>query len=464
MVAISSNGSRFTRRTVLAGLGAVAMAPLIEACGQAAAPSSAPPASGAGALVATSQAAQPAAAAVSQAPVTIRVMDRLALSYVDFANTWIDQYHQKQSKIKVQFEPRPADWTEKLTAAMAAGAAPDVMAIFGEWYRTFQQKGQVIALDNYIKSSFSDADLVDYWKGQWNGMNYQGKQLGVPYYINVNAMYYDTGALQEAGLAKPDNNWTIDQFHTYTQKLTKRTGDTIDHYGLVVDYPQYFRRLISFVWAQCGQVNDPSDIRKFTFTNPQTVSSVQWTHDLAWVDKVAWVTSSLIGGIDPAPAFWGGKAAMLFEGISIFEAIPEGLTFKWDVAPPPVGSCGRGQRTAMDGFAIYAKSKNPDQSWTVLNDMVSPATMRMRQDMVGLVASRKSVGNDWPKTRPDLNLQSIVDTLNDAQPDPLSLWDRSAEVWNGIKGINDQMMIQNTLPVPDGLAQMQTTVEKIYQG
>ena len=468
-MAHEGRATRFTRRKALVGLGALAALPIIQACGQpAASPAGAPKADTAAKPAAdakpaaASQASQPQAPA-AQGQVEIRVMDRLAPNYSDFMNKWVEQFNQKQPRIKVVYEPRPADWTQKLTAAMAAGAAPDVPALLGEWFRAYMEKGQIRPLDEYIASSMPAEEVSDFWKGQYDGMNYQGKQLAIPYYINVNAAYYDTGALQEAGLSKPDDNWAPDQFLSYAQTLTKRSGDTVTRYGLATDYPQYFRRPISFVWELCGQINDPADIRKFTLTKPETVAAVQWTHDLAWKHKVTEVTTALTGGIDPGPKFWGRNVPLLFEGIHIFENIPEGLPFTWDVAPPPQGPCGRGQRASIDGFAIYSRAKNPDEAWTVVQDLTSTETMRMRQEEVGLVASRKSVASEWPKLFPEKNLKSLVDTMNDAQPDPLSLWHRSAEVWNGVKGTVEQMMILNTLPVPDGLAKMQADIEQIYK-
>jgi len=463
-----SGGSRFSRRAVLAGLGALALTPIIQACGQQAAPASAPskpaePAKPAGgeSKPAANTAAQPQAPA--QGEVTIRVMDRVAPKYTNFANAWVEKFNAKSSRVKIVYEPRPADWTQKLTAAMAAGAAPELSAVLGEWFKAYMEKGQITPLDQYIKTSMKDTDLADFWHGQYQSMNYQGKQLGMPYYINVNAAYFNLDALAEAGLSKPELSWTTDTFLDYAQKLTKRNGDNVTRYGLAMDYPQYFRRPISLVWELGGQVNDPSDIRKFTFTKPETVAGFQWTHDLAWKHKVVSPTSAMTGAIDPGPNFFAGNAAFLFEGVHLFEDLPENLPFKWDLLAPPMGPAGRGQRTSMDGFVIYSKAKDPDAAWTVLQDIVSPETMRTRQEQAGLIASRKSVAADWPKLYPDKNLQSVFDTMNDAQPDPLSIWDRSAEIWNAIKGFNEQMMLTNTMAVPDALAKMQETVEGIYK-
>jgi len=46
---------------------------------------------------------------------------------------WIKGFEAKELEIKIQNEPIPNDWDQKLTAALAAGAAPDVAAVFGHW-------------------------------------------------------------------------------------------------------------------------------------------------------------------------------------------------------------------------------------------------------------------------------------------------------------------------------------------
>jgi ABC-type glycerol-3-phosphate transport system substrate-binding protein len=458
---------RFSRRRMIAALGAAAVLPVLGACSSApAVPTSttaagAPATKPAGGAAATAPAgAQPAA---SGGTTTIRVADRPSTKYQKFMQTWIDQYQGKHPNIKIQFEPKTGDWDQKNVAAMAAGTAPDVMAYCCEWFRILQQKGQFAEIDGYIKSSLTSEDLADFWKTQYQAMNLNGKQLAIPYYINVNATYLNLDALKEAGLEKPKPDWTHDDFLSYAQKLTKRNGSTTERWGLITDYPQYFRRPISLVWARGGQINDPSDpAHKFTFTKKETVDAVQWVHDLLWKHKVASVTQADLGGLGLAPAFWAGKSGLYLEGIHIFEDIPDNVKFGWDLVPPPVGPAKtNGQRTSNDGYPIYAGSKNKDTAWQVILDLTSSDTMKMRQKIVGLVASRKSAVSEWITNFPKLSLKPLVDTMDTGQIDPLAVWDRSNDVYNAIKPTLEQMNILNKITVPDALAKMQADTEKV---
>ena len=456
-------------RMVLGGVGTVLLSSGWVAC--APAPSATPtPAEKAPAPGKPGEAPTPTPVPVKQvqaAPgqVLIRVMDRADPRYQKFVEEWVRLFEAAHPKIKVQPEPIPADWEQKLTAAMAAGAAPDVAAVFGHWFRTYQQKGQLRELTDYVQRHMKPEEVNDFFKGQWEGMSWQGKQLALPQYINVNVLYYNKNAVAEAGAKIPSNDYNHDEFLQFIIKLHKRSGDRVERWGNYTPWIAAFIRIISYIWGLGGQINDPNDITKFTFTKPETIKAFQWVHDIPWKHKVAPVTSGDMGGLSGSDAFWAGKLSTLFDGTHLFALIPEGLPFEFDVLPPPKGPGGRGQRSSMDGYFIYKGSKHPDEAWQAIYHLTTPYIMRLRAKMAGLPPARKSPISDWVAAYPKYNLKSAAaDTMDEARPDPRSLWDKAAETWNALNPIMEELFILNKISVEEAMQKMQAAAEKVQRG
>src|SRR5438067_3950594 len=94
-----------------------------------------------------------------------------------FVEGCIKDFKDKNSKVKVQNEPIPSDWEQKVTAALAAGAAADTIAVYGHWFRIYMEKNQIIELTQYVSKDFKQEDINDFVPGQWKSMQLAGKQL-----------------------------------------------------------------------------------------------------------------------------------------------------------------------------------------------------------------------------------------------------------------------------------------------
>ena len=231
----------------------------------------------------------PPVAQVQAAPgqTVIRYMDRADVRFQKFVEGWIKDFEGKNSKVKIQNEPIPSDWEQKVTAALAAGAAADTIAVYGHWFRIYMEKNQIIELTPYVSKDFKQDDVNDFVPGQWKSMQLNGKQLAIPQYVNINGLFINKDAAKEAGAEIPGNDYTHEQMLAFIQKVTKKTGDKLDRAGFATGLTDDgFIRTISLIWGQGGMINPPDDITKFTFTKPETVKAFQWIQDIFWKDKL----------------------------------------------------------------------------------------------------------------------------------------------------------------------------------
>jgi ABC-type glycerol-3-phosphate transport system substrate-binding protein len=457
-------------RRQLLGIGALGLASAaLAACGApAAAPTATPapvkPAEPTGPVAAPAAptplpSIKPVVAAAGQT--VIRYMDRADVRYQKFLEAWIPTVEQKNPRVKIQNEPIPQDWEQKVTAALAAGAAADVVAVYGHWFRVYQEKGQLVELNQYVATDLKPEDVSDFFQGQWKGMALEGRQLAIPQYININGLYVNRDALKEMNAGMPGNNYTYDQKSALITRLHKVNGDRVERWGYSTGWTaDGFIRIISLIWGLGGEINPPNDLTRFSFTKPETIKAFQWVHDLAWKQKVGAITEADMGGLSSADAFWAGKVATLFEGMHLFGVAPEGLKMEWDVLPPPTGPGGPSQRSSMDGWCIARSAKAPDLAWEVVKDAAATQTMKDRARVTYLIPARKSAVSQFVETFPNKNLRALADSMDAARPDPRSLWKNAAPTWLAVKPFLEELFIVNRITVEQAMTKMQAAAEK----
>jgi multiple sugar transport system substrate-binding protein len=126
-----------------------------------------------------------------------------------------DGFHKEHPNITVQ--PKDYDaaqYATLLTADLAAGTAPDVLAIKQVTDMvTFASGGQLVDV--------SDVKLTDGVRGA-SSYKFEGKQWAIPYRLDGNVLFYNKDLFKAAGVAAPDGTWTWDDYTAAAEKL--KTG------------------------------------------------------------------------------------------------------------------------------------------------------------------------------------------------------------------------------------------------
>jgi multiple sugar transport system substrate-binding protein len=431
-----------TRRRYLATIGVAAAGSALAACG--------PAGSGGG----------ESGSGTSAGPVTLTLWDRTTSEgYQPFVDAWLPKFNQKYSgKITLQYEPRPDSWNEKLTTAIVAGTPPDLAAVYGTWFRDAQEKGQVIALDKFIKAAKLDAD--DFVQGIYKAMNIHGNQVGVPQYINTNTVYYNKEVFKRVGVALPAENWTQDQFLDAAQKLTRGPLDRRETWGLSLSFGSITDRVISLCWGAGAQYNDPKNPDVFTFNQPANVKALQWVHDLIWRHRLVARSNDDRGGLSQDDAFLtAGSVAMVVDGTHKIASAQwkQSSTAGWDIAGLPKGPGGRGERLSMDGYAIPQGAKHADASWTAIQEITSKEANKMRAEIMGYLPARKSQFESWTSALPDKRLKSALPS-DEARVGPDNVWPQAKDVTDAVNVVWKKVFSTNEVSVQDGLKQMHEAV------
>jgi multiple sugar transport system substrate-binding protein len=272
----------------------------------------------------------------------------------------VDNFEAEHKDINVTVEV--SDWDsywEKLRVLMAGGSPPDIFAMDAPLYPDWQSRGVLLNMQPYIDKDPKVLEgiyplTLEAYKTP-NGM------FGLPRDFQTIVLYYNKDMFDAAKVDYPTDKWTYQDFRDAAKKLTiDKDGDgKTDQWGFwaeALDPEPYWGPVI---WAHGGDIVDLTS-GKTLINSDAAKTGFQFISDMLLGDKSLPTEEQLKQyGAD---GFQAGIAAM---GVSGHWSVPDynTVTFKWDVAPMPIGPAGRATGVNSAGFVISKESKNPDAAW-----------------------------------------------------------------------------------------------------
>jgi multiple sugar transport system substrate-binding protein len=221
-------------------------------------------------------------------------------------NAWVhvgDMVTAKYPNIKIKFETTPFNdfWT-KLTTQAASGGAACIIGLQGQ--RAPQFGNLLLPLDDYMAKEGIKA--ADYVPSITQGLQYEGKQVALPYDVGPFVMFYNKDAFKAAGLKEPSMGWTTEEFLSDAKALTKAPK-----YGFWGQSD--IAAVMPFVLSSSGKaaVNDQG---KLDVNNPEWKAATQFYADLVSKEKVSPQIPSANSSSASANQFLAGNAYMALDG------------------------------------------------------------------------------------------------------------------------------------------------------
>lgn len=291
-------------------------------------------------------------------------------------------FHRENPDITVQITQLGwADYWTKLTAGFIAGTAPDVFTDHLTKFPQYSDLDVLYKLDeleatNSIRDDDYQSGLAELWKGQ------DGHRYGSPKDWDTVGMFYDRGAMQEAGVSDDELatlEWNPDDGGSFERMLAHLT---IDAKGRRGDEPGFDKEDVEvygissngsggdgFGQTQWSPFTGSTDWF-YTNENPwgdrfrYDVQTVQDT--LAWYYRLAekgymakyGVFSTTTG---PDVQLGAGKCALSFNGSWMIGTYLNMKDLDIAVAPTPIGPTGK--RASMFnglGDSITKQAKDPE--------------------------------------------------------------------------------------------------------
>jgi multiple sugar transport system substrate-binding protein len=343
-----------TRRKIFTSAGAMALtapAAMVIACGQG-------PAGGAG--------EGQAGSARRGELVYMSWSDMSRPDYQAYFTSLEQEYTTKFPGATFKHEIVPfSDYPTKFTVMAAAGTVPDVMFTSNAWMRDFWALGGLTALDDRVKRHPDLAYNKFVPASAFYGMR-QGKIAGVPTggpdseVTLVNTQYF-----REAGLDPSYDklkNWTWDDFDAAAEKLTRRSGTTVDRAGYQVKIPDG-RHMAVWMYSQGGRLYN----KDYTGLEVNNEMGVRVLEHLLLLLNGKQVSNGLGGSL--TNLFLEGKAAMVQGGNwQVAELRLKNPQLQFEMMAYPRHPRGGKYATAtwVNMHTLPKAAKRPDQAWEFL--------------------------------------------------------------------------------------------------
>jgi multiple sugar transport system substrate-binding protein len=301
-----------------------------------------------------------------------------------------------------------SEYINKVVSQVAAGSAPDIINVAIEGIRLGLDKQLFRPLDDYVKNDPAGAGLTaDVDKPLLDGLSHEGKLYFLPNTWNAMLIYYNTKMFQAAGLERPADDWTWDDFLETATKLTKGSGGS-KVYGFAIPY---FNFGMNPWFFSNGTAQLNADWTASNMTDPKMVEAVTFIRDLVTEHRVAPQPK----GADPYQLFPAGKAAMTGAGHWVVGDFAKAGFEDYDVVAWPQKTT-KATVFGVSGFGIYPGSKNTDLAWEYIKELAGSESQKGWVEIGAANPALRSVAESPEFTKFPAHAAEYYATIEYAKP------------------------------------------------
>lgn len=312
----------------------------------------------------------------------------------------IERFNKKYPNVKVTNNfTQVVNWSDyinKILTSVASGDAPDIINIATEGVEFGLSKDLFLPLTNYVKQDESVKDLVaDIDPNLLEGFTKGEDTYLLPNNWNAMVMYYNEDMFAKAGVQRPGDDWTWDEFLAVSKKLTSgQGGEKTYGFGL----QNYTFAYIPWLYSN-GASLASDDLTKATLNSPETIESMKFLQSL------------VKDGVAPEPAgteandlFTAGKVAMVAAPANLSSTLIKGSpNLKFGILPMP-NKTEKATVFGAAGFSIYKNTENRDLAWELLKELGSQDVQK----------SWATLGTSNPTTRTAATSEAFLGRHRDA--------------------------------------------------
>jgi multiple sugar transport system substrate-binding protein len=358
-----------------------------------------------------------------------------------------DAFMEENPDAKVTVTPVPWDGAHnKLSAAIAGQATPDVTMLGTTWVGEFAKTG---ALD------VVPPDLVDsnaFFPGAWETGVVDGTSYSVPWYVETRLLYVNKSVAEKAGITSPPKTWAE---LTQAAKNMQAKGGAKQGLYLQPGQTGAWQTVMPFVWQNGGDIHDG---QKFTLDSPEAVQALEYYK--SFYDSGLSSRDRLREG-ETEPKLLSGEIASFVSGpwhIGLLDEL--GGEGKYELWPMPSGS---GDFTSFIGgsnMSVFKSSKNRDAAWKFVAFLMRPD---VQVTWYQTVADLPSVQEAWDNETlaGDEQLKVFGDQLDTAKAPPsIPTWEQIAA------GVDTELekLAKGTTSAADAASAMQSQATSIGTG
>ncbi|MDQ4025958.1 MAG: sugar ABC transporter substrate-binding protein [Actinomycetota bacterium] len=258
-----------------------------------------------------------------------------------------EQFQQGHADIEVEVieVAEKDDHLARLATSFSGGNPPDVFLVNFREYSQFVVRGAIEPIAEHLDG----VDTGAYYEPPLEAFTYEGTLQCMPQNISSLVVYYNKTLFDEAGLKRPKEGWTWEDFRATALALTEGDARGVGIEPTII-------RLAPFAWSAGGDiVDDPESPTRLDLDNSGAREALEFFVSLVREDRVV-PTEEEVAAQDLETRFVTGKLGMLLSSRRDTPAFREVAGLDFDVAPLPVGDEAAGILHS-DAYCIAAGSE-----------------------------------------------------------------------------------------------------------
>lgn len=343
-----------------------------------------------------------------------------------------------------------ADWDsywDKLRVTTVGGNPPDIFAMDAPLYPDWQSRNTLLDLSPYLAKEPETLNGV--YPGPLSAYQLEAGTFGLPRDFQTIVLYYNKAMFDAAGVAYPDDSWTLDDLRAAAKTLTlDKDGDgQTDQWGLSVELLDMEPMWGPVIYGYGGAPIDDARSKTLLAETPDA-----WTYLSGFnLDDGSIMSAEDLEsyGYD---GFLAGVAAMTFSGHWVVPAYSD-LAFDWDVAPFPKGPVERATLVNSAGIVISSATRHPDEAWEFVQFVISEVGQSKLTELGFAIPVLEAVATSpvYLQQAAKGSHKVFLDALDYAHTKPSF---RGYEEWATVVGDNLSAVWLGDMSIEDALAEI----------
>lgn len=312
---------------------------------------------------------------------------------------------------------------EKLLTAVVGDSAPDLAPLGNTWLPEFAMIGALDPLDDAVARS-AIIRPADYFEGVWSTNRYEGRQYGVPWYVDTRVLFYRRDLLREAGFEAPPGDWAgwLAMLEALARRFQARGEHDKTPIYLRLDEPE----LLVALAQQSGEPLLRDGLCYGNFRGPGFRRALELYVNMFRAGLAPQHGMTQIGNL--WDEFAQGNFIFYVSGPwqlgELERRLPPELADSWGTAPLP-GATGPGSSLALgSSLVVFSGSRRKGEAWSLIEYLSEPSVQRRFYELTGDLPPRRESWAD-EHLASDRNVAAFRAQLERMEPTaPVPEWER----------------------------------------
>ncbi|HIV93586.1 MAG TPA: sugar ABC transporter substrate-binding protein [Candidatus Eisenbergiella stercoravium] len=317
----------------------------------------------------------------------------------------VDEFHEMYPYINVEITSIAGvdDYNTKMQTVIGTQDAPSVFWMNFNLAQEYISMGFVQDLTDYIDND-PDFDITGLNAGITDAYTVDGKIYGIAKDTDGFAVFYNKALFDAAGVAYPENDWTVDEF---VQTAADLTGDGVVGWSNSTSDRVYYNFMYSYGGSPYTEDGSAANVN-----SEGSVEAMQVLLDM--MNNGYAYNRAEMDELSSSVAFESNLAAMTIDGSWMVSEYSTALGENLGIVEVPSGP--NGKASTGHGIAYATTTSNPhmEETWLFLSYLGSDAAQEKQVEVV--IPAANACASTWEAVYPDLNLTAFVNALEYNKP------------------------------------------------